>query len=162
MATTVKQILEWPMKHEGGKFTLIAKTIKKRTAINEKQESQRLILTDGADDILAELPVRRNYRIIGDTPIHVVAAIRDERDVNNRMVPALIISRWYVDYPPQTSAPEDFGLSEQWKEDIKTIRSKCKFGLVKEFRARYGFDEKLSDREKEVMDSDIDEYILPR
>jgi hypothetical protein len=159
MATSIKQIKEWPIGYKSGKFTLIAKTIKGKTDIDERRQSQRLILTDGEDDILAEMPVRRNYCIIGNTKIHVVAARRDERDVSNRMVPALIIDRWYIDFPKQTSEQENFGMSEQWREDIRVVKSKCKFGLVRVLRAEIGFKEPLTKQQKTLINSDV-EFIV--
>jgi hypothetical protein len=105
------------------------------------------------------MPIRRNYSIIRDTPIHIVAARRDERDVSNRMVPALIIDRWYIDYPKETSAPEEFGLSEQWKEDIRAIKGKCRSGLVKVLRAEIGFKGPISKMHKECINSDV-EYVM--
>jgi len=125
---SVKQIKEWPIGYKSGGFELIAKTIKKRTDINERAQSQRLILTDGKDDILADLGVRRGFSITPNTRIHITVCERNERDINNRMVPALIIDQWHLDLPKTTSDEYLNGpdMLDGWRGNKKEIIGKCR------------------------------------
>lgn len=127
--TTIKDILAMPLDQGTGGYDLTVKTVKKRTTVRDFW-IQETILTDGKDDILAELKCLKNISVIRNTLIHITVGRRVERDKSNRMVPCLYIDQW-ADASPLMSEPNMMTEAEEWYAARQNeIKGKCRYGIV--------------------------------
>lgn len=157
--TTIKNILEWPVGYKSGGFVFTVKTAKKRWENNDGTWYQRLMLSDGKDEILAEVITDGNIPIRRNTKIRVIVCERIEIDINNKPAPALFIPEWRDD-APTISEPDEL---DSWliarKEEIK---GKCRYGIVCALikRIQPGTPNlKLTKKHKEEIE-ELVEYIM--
>ena len=128
--TKIKDILALPVGQGTGGYELTIKTAKKAWEVKGVWY-QRVILTDGPDDILAEIKLHGNNRMIRNTPIRIIVGERTERDVSNKMTPVLRVDQW-ADARPAMSEPMDMMTdAEEWyAARQEEIRGKCRYGVV--------------------------------
>ena len=134
--TTVKDILAMPIGQGTGGYDLTVKVSKKAWEV-EGTWYQRLMLTDGTDEILAEVKLTSNLPIQRNIPIHIIVGKRVERDVNNKEVPCLYIDQWSDPRTPISEPDESdpWGKSQEWwdERNEKVIRGKCKTLFIMHF-----------------------------
>ena len=128
--TKIKDILALPVGQGTGGYELTIKTAKKAWEV-KGVSYQRVMLTDGPDEMLAELTLRGNNRMQPRTIIHITVGHRGELDVNNKPTPALLIAEW-ADASPVMSEPMDMMTdAEEWyAARQEEIRGKCRYGVV--------------------------------
>ncbi|MHC4605288.1 MAG: hypothetical protein ACYS6W_18380 [Planctomycetota bacterium] len=130
MATTIKQILEWPVGYKSGGFVLVVKVAKKKWNVGD-QWFQRVMFADGAgDEIFGEILLNGNNGIQRNVPLRLIHAERRICDVNNKPVPALFVSQWKDDRPVM-SEPDILNDFESWQAARQDeIRGKVRHGIV--------------------------------
>ena len=127
--TRIKSILAMPLGQGTGGYELTVKTVKKYTPV-KTEHYQEVILTDGSDEILANLKLPRRITIFRNMLIRVIVGRRTETDKSNRMVPSLYVEEW-ANASPVMSEPDMSTEAEEWyAARQKGIEGKCRYGIV--------------------------------
>jgi hypothetical protein len=151
--TTIKNIVDMPPGTKTGGYEFTVKTAKKKWEV-KGEWFQQLTLTDGRFDILAELQLNGNVGIQRNTPIRVIVAERDTRNVNNRDVPCLHIYEWADARPKMTEPEDDYANWQVKREEHEQKIWRC--AMLKVFRRVTGYDEPLSQTDQRLIARDVD------
>jgi hypothetical protein len=156
MATTIKQILEWPVGQKSGGFVLVAKTAKKKWNVGEIWY-QRVMFADAqGDEIFGEIILNGNVSVMRNTPLRIIICKRVVLDVNNRDVPAILVEQWKDDRPVM-SEPDILDDFDKWQiARQEEIKGKIRHGLVCVARRKLEYKGPLSKMHKEFINSDVD------
>ena len=128
--TKIKDILAMPVGQKTGGYELAITTAKKMTKV-KSDWYQRVMFADGGDEILGNIKLHGNVRLIRNTPIRIIVGVRKMADVNNKDVPCLYVDQW-ADASPVMSEPMDMMTdAEEWyAARQEEIRGKCRYGVV--------------------------------
>jgi len=158
MATTVKQIKEWPIGTPCGAFVLTVKTVKGITP-GKKTWQRAMLSDDDGNAILAELPLQG--KIVQRTAALRLWAERVELELNNKMVPGLKVDKW--EYVEVFSEPPEQDIHKAWQEDIRIVKQKIRHGKVDAWMRTSVINPNMSEDEKKQAKEQIlywQEFVL--
>ena len=154
---TIKQLLEMPIDQKTGGFELTVKKYPSKMVEVGKKYIQPVVFIDETGEIPGEILMAKRITIQKGWKIHITVGIIQNGENGKK----IFVDQWWL--PTMTVAEyeaKNFDIQQEFKygEPINIVRSKCAYGLVRDYRALHDFDEKLSEEVKKIIESDID-YI---